>query len=152
MLFVLLRPWTWTDPFSTRSRSQWRPSTRPVWVRDAVSCQSVTNYKCRASLWVSLPVCGNYLASDAEYPNKRTQFLWFQLHSGQCAHSARQQPHTAGGSVIRQWSLTSKHSCRASSCPSMLRETPTSTLPQRSEAVFHTVSRYTTSECYSALL
>lgn len=89
----------------------------------------ITTLVTTVSLWLSLPVCGSTLRSDTN------RVLLVGLCSG-------------------RWSLTSKHSCHASPCPGMLRDTPTSTLQckQRKGRVLHTLSKHTRSEHYSALL
>lgn len=88
-------------------------------------CPKITTLLATVSLWLSLPVCGSTLRSDTNYQNKSTV-----RYSGQCGWGGFVGSRVLlVGSVLGQWSLTSKHSCHASSCPGMLRETPTSTLP-----------------------
>lgn len=110
----------------------------------------ITTLVTTVSLWLSLPVCGSTLRSNTNYQNKSSFF-----YSGQCGWGGFVSSRVLlVGLCSGRWSLTSKHSCHASPCPGMLRDTPTSTLQckQRKGRVLHTLSKHTRSEHYSALL
>lgn len=119
-----------------------RCSFKSVWPK-------ITTLVTTVSLWLSLPVCGSTLCSDTNYQNKSS------FYSSQCGWGGFVSSRVLlVGLCSGRWSLTSKHSFHASPCPSMLRDTPTSTLhcKQRKGQVLHTLIKHTRSERYSALL